>query len=258
MTISKQNNNIPPVVHLKFEEGEMILKEGDFGISIYHVVDGKVEIFIGSGNREIRLAILKPGEIIGEMIFLTGDTARRTASARALSDTVLEAWHPAKIETEYEEMPYMMKHIANQTVKRLTVMNRMYKELKAVKRKQKEVENYDPWNNHRKFYRKETDIECVYRPVNAANGVKLWGKIKDISMSGLRLESKKENTFSFSHEPGDEFVVNAFLPSGERFDVQIKVVRHVNILSKSYLSQGTTLVNLSRIASQKLGFYLMP
>jgi hypothetical protein len=192
------------------------------------------------------------------MIFLTGDKARRSASARALSETVLEAWHPAKIETEYEEMPYMMKHIANQTVKRLKVMNRMYTELEAVKRREKEEENYDPWTKHRKFYRKETNIECMYRPVKAPKGVKLWGKIKDLSMSGLRLEIKKENAFTYSHEPGDEFVVSAFLPSGERLDVQIKIVRNVEIPSKIFLSKGTLLVNLSRVASQKLGFFLMP
>ena len=135
--MSIQNKNIPPIVQLKFEEGETIIKEGDYGISIYKVIDGEVEIFIGSGNKEIRLATLKPGEIIGEMIFLTGDKAQRSASARALSDTVLEVWHPTMIQTEYDEMPYMIKYIANQTVKRLQRMNQMFAELEAKKTKEK-------------------------------------------------------------------------------------------------------------------------
>lgn len=86
MTTSEQHNIMPLIAHLNFEKG-------DYGISIYQVIDGKVEIFIGSGKQETRLAILKPGEIMGKMIFLTGNKARRSASARALSYTVLAAWH---------------------------------------------------------------------------------------------------------------------------------------------------------------------
>ena len=89
------SEKLPPIVSLKYKPGETIIKGGDYGISIYMIVKGKVEIFIESGQEEIRLATIGPGEIIGEMIFLTGTQARRSASVRAIEYTVLESWHPS-------------------------------------------------------------------------------------------------------------------------------------------------------------------
>jgi CRP-like cAMP-binding protein len=62
--------NMPPIVRLKYKRGELIIKEGDYGISIYKIIKGKVRIFNESGGSEVPLATLGRGEIIGEMTFL--------------------------------------------------------------------------------------------------------------------------------------------------------------------------------------------
>lgn len=256
--MAKKNKKIPPIVRLKYKKGETIIKEGDFGISIYQVIDGKVEIFTESGDEEIKLATLEPGEVIGEMIFLSGNETQRSASVRAATDALLEAWHPSRISQEYDDMPAIVKQMANQTVKRLQRMTRMISELGIMKTKEKEMDDHDPWAAQRRFYRKETDIECMYRPVNTTKNVKLWGRIKDISKSGMRLDIKKTNSFKYSHEPGDEFISSSFLPTGKRFDVQLKIVNHKEPPSKDKLSLGVIFVNPSEAAEKALGFFLMP
>lgn len=130
-------------------------------------------------------------------------------------------------------MPFMMKHIANLTVRRLQRINKMITELEAIKAKEKEEKEHDPWLSHRQFYRKATDFECMYREVNSPQKLKHYGQIKDISMSGLRLQVKKENSFNCSHEPGNKFIVSTFLPTGKRLNIQIKIVRHVKIPDKT-------------------------
>lgn len=256
--MAKNNKTIPPIARLKYEKGETIIKEGDFGISIYQVIDGKVEIFTESGDEKIRLAILEPGEVIGEMIFLSGNKTQRSASARAATDALLEAWHPSRISQEYDDMPTIVKHMANQTVKRLHQMTRMISELGIMKTKEKEMDAHEPWAAQRQFYRKDTDIECMYRPVNTTKTVKLWGRIKDISKSGMRLEIKKTNSFKYSHEPGDEFISSTFLPTGKRFDVRLKIVNHKEPPSVDKLSLGVIFLSPSEAAEKALGFFLMP
>ena len=62
-------NGIPPITTLGYKRGELISKEGDYGISMYKIIEGKVRVFKESGEREVTLATLGPGEIIGEMTF---------------------------------------------------------------------------------------------------------------------------------------------------------------------------------------------
>ena len=45
-------NKIPPLVRLNYNKSELIMKEGDYGISIYKVLKGRVRVFKGSGDSE--------------------------------------------------------------------------------------------------------------------------------------------------------------------------------------------------------------
>jgi CRP-like cAMP-binding protein len=61
---------LPPVKLLRYKKGDLIVKQGDYGISIYKVIKGKVQIFDESGGKETDLVALDPGGIIGDMNFL--------------------------------------------------------------------------------------------------------------------------------------------------------------------------------------------
>ena len=99
---------------LKYRKGEQIIKHGDYGISIYIVLRGRVEVFRESEGREIPLAFLGPGETIGEMTFLDKKAEVRSASARATEDSELEVWHPSILAKKYEEVPPVLKIMIDQ------------------------------------------------------------------------------------------------------------------------------------------------
>ena len=71
-----------------FSTGEVIIREGDPGRSIYVVINGRVKIFGRDyQEKEFELAVLEAGEFFGEMAFLTGKP--RLVSAMAEDTTLL-------------------------------------------------------------------------------------------------------------------------------------------------------------------------
>ncbi|MBN8532193.1 MAG: cyclic nucleotide-binding domain-containing protein [Alphaproteobacteria bacterium] len=72
---------------VSFKAGEAIFWEGYPSDNAYVIVSGEVEIFQVRDNGENQLAILGPGQMFGEIGVM--DDVPRTASARALKDTVL-------------------------------------------------------------------------------------------------------------------------------------------------------------------------
>lgn len=70
--------------HLSFAPGELIIRQGDEGDSMYFVTGGQVAInYVGRDRSEIQVAVISPGEFFGEASLLTGET--RNANAIALS-----------------------------------------------------------------------------------------------------------------------------------------------------------------------------
>ena len=66
---------------------EYLFREGDDGDSAYVVAEGEVEIVKDAVGSDVRLAILGPGTLIGEMALLTNEP--RNASCRAVTTTRL-------------------------------------------------------------------------------------------------------------------------------------------------------------------------
>jgi signal transduction histidine kinase len=67
--------------------GEDLFCEGDGGNSAYVITTGEIEVLKVSAGREVRLAVLGQGALIGEMALLTGEP--RNATCRALTDATL-------------------------------------------------------------------------------------------------------------------------------------------------------------------------
>ncbi|HEX5069239.1 MAG TPA: mechanosensitive ion channel family protein [Vicinamibacterales bacterium] len=87
---------LPPEAHralaaeareLLYGDGEVIVREGDAGASLFAVVAGRVAITVGPDRREV--AVTRAGGYFGEMSLLTGDPRTATVTARG-SCTVLE------------------------------------------------------------------------------------------------------------------------------------------------------------------------
>lgn len=79
-----------------FKKGDMIIREGDIGHSLFVVVEGSVRIYAeDERGRELDFGVLGPGAIFGEMCLEGGV---RTASVEAVSRCVCSeiAYEPLK------------------------------------------------------------------------------------------------------------------------------------------------------------------
>jgi hypothetical protein len=71
-----------------FSAGEMIIREGDPGRSVYIILDGRVKVFTrDDGGNELPLATLGVGQFFGEMSLVSGKP--RSSSVAALELSVL-------------------------------------------------------------------------------------------------------------------------------------------------------------------------
>jgi len=86
----------------KYKNGDIIFEEGSSGDWIYVIESGTVEISkIMHGEKEVLLE-LGPGEIIGELGFIT--KMPRTATARAVGDTTVGIIDPISFEQEFNRL----------------------------------------------------------------------------------------------------------------------------------------------------------
>jgi CRP-like cAMP-binding protein len=65
-----------------YEDGELIISRGERGDCMFVVQEGRVEVFVEKGGKEVRLAIRGEGEFFGEMAIFEHEV--RSASVRAL------------------------------------------------------------------------------------------------------------------------------------------------------------------------------
>ncbi len=249
----------PPILTVRYRKGDLIIKQGVYGISIYKIIRGKVVILREDGQREVPLATLGPGEIIGEMTFLNQSAEPRSASARALEPCELEVWHPDLLSKEYEKMPIIIKYIADQLLDRLNRTNKLIARLSLVLKSAKEKDKpLEPKNSQRMYYRKELDLSCTYRPVEAPPKVNLPGKIKNLSMGGVGMEVSSRNAVNFSHDIGKLLHVTTVLPNHKEVEFTGKIVSMRKDKVPGLLSLGVAFVNISEDSRKHLGFFMMP
>jgi len=77
-----------------FNEGDVLMRQGDDGIGLYLILSGKVKVEKADQNgKQVELASNGPGDIMGEFSVLDG--AKRTATVTAVETTnclVLASW----------------------------------------------------------------------------------------------------------------------------------------------------------------------
>ena len=67
-----------------FEDGEVIVRQGDIGDQMFVVQAGTVEVLLEGGSQEERLSVLGDREFFGEMALF--DKEARSATVRALGE----------------------------------------------------------------------------------------------------------------------------------------------------------------------------
>lgn len=256
MVIKKDNMKPPPVVRLKYKKGELVIKEGDYGVSVYKIIKGEVQIFIGSGDKETTLARLGPGEIIGEMAFFNRQIEARTHSARATKDSELEIWHPDFLLTQYNEMSSIIRLITEEAVSRLFRINTLITQMTARSEEEKAPDKQTL--SRRGHYRKEVELPCTYRPIDSSPRLRLNGIVKNISLTGINMEVKGKTMANFPHDPGEEFYIDLRLPNGKDIHVTSRLLSFRKPSFAGMLSMGMVFTDMKEGTRKELGFFLMP
>ena len=225
--MARAPSKFPDVTVLKYKKGEQIIKQGDYGVSIYIILNGSVEIFRESDEADVALGTMGPGDIFGEMVFLTKGVEVRSASARAIEDTELEVWRPDDLSKKYEEIAPVLKTMINQALRRLLRMHRLLDKLAPKTPRQPGApESKKASKETRRYYRKNVDIPCEYVPLQAGKDFRppLKGRIKNLSMTGLRLDVPSGNASQASHESGKSFRIETVLPNDQPLKLTAKIV----------------------------------
>lgn len=243
-----------PSIRLNYEADDLIIKEGDYGVSIYYILSGQVEVYTQANDTVTTLMILGKGDIFGEMAFLYGSKNQRSASVRAIEPTVLEVYHNSKFLEDYKRITPMLKYITDQALSDLLKLN---KKIAYIDGKFKEIFAKDPWSASRRHFRKEIDVDCVYKPAYAGKETALWGRIVDISKGGLRMYIGKANTKMVPHKKGTVFSIATSISKGRQFAADAKVIEVEALPDPQKLSCRMSFINLSEDALRKLGFFLM-
>ena len=159
-----------------FNEGEMIIREGDPGRSIYVILDGQVRVFTRDHHgEELELAVLGASQFFGEMSFLTGKP--RSGSVMALDTSVI-------VELSYTSMRRVVKE--HPTVKKVLV-EYYQQRLGSTEQKRAEVGVDERTSDSRQKDR--IQVKLVVLPQTTPNGAlkaSSWtGLSVDLTLSGI-------------------------------------------------------------------------
>jgi CRP-like cAMP-binding protein len=95
----------------------MIFAEGQIGQEMYILQRGQVKISKIVGDKEVLLAILKPGDIFGEMSLI--ENKPRSASADAYEDAVLLAVNRANFQRMVTTQPQIITRLTTLLAERI-------------------------------------------------------------------------------------------------------------------------------------------
>lgn len=111
-------------VQIQLEEDSIFIHEGASERTFYYINEGAVEIFRFSGNQNHVLAVLKPGETVGELALV--DDAPRSTSVKALHNSKVYQFDIDELRKNHELADlyaFIMQRVGKQLSKRLRFTN---------------------------------------------------------------------------------------------------------------------------------------
>ena len=102
---------------VELEHGEVLVAQGDVADELYLLLDGQLEVAIGTGDGEQTLTRLEPGSTVGEIALLAGD--ERSATVRAAGPCRVVAVSERGFRRLLTEHPAQAEALAKRAVERL-------------------------------------------------------------------------------------------------------------------------------------------
>ena len=212
----------------KYSDGDIIFKEDTKGDKIYQVESGAVTITKKVYGENIVVEVIRKGEIFGEMSYIA--KIPRTATARALGDTVVNLLDPGSVRREFSSLSPGMKQIFQSLVLRL----------------KKATETSSGVH----FLRKAPRVQKMFSLSFLAGDTVLESYSHDASCGGLFIKTEKPL------DKGRTFELNLWLPNNDKaLKIRCKVMWNRLKTGDPIampLGMGVQFTNISREDYEKL------
>jgi CRP/FNR family cyclic AMP-dependent transcriptional regulator len=119
------------------KKGEILFREGDPSDAMYVIKKGRIAITKAKGTKEIVLAELVPGEMLGEMAFF--DDKPRSAGAKASVDAEVIALPFVALHAQFKTFPEWLKAMVKTVNSHLRNANSRIKNLEQAGTEEKEM-----------------------------------------------------------------------------------------------------------------------
>lgn len=103
-----------------YEDGEVIVRQGEAGDCMYVIQEGLVEVVVESGEQEIHIAIRGEGEFFGEMAIFEQEV--RMATVRALGQARILTIDQQNFMRRIHEDPSLAYRIVRTMSQRIRAM----------------------------------------------------------------------------------------------------------------------------------------
>jgi len=102
-----------------YRKGEVIIKEGYSGRTVFVIRKGMVEVLKQVEGGEVQLTVLGPNEFFGEMSVLDPEAPKRTATVRALEETRVTVMSREEFEGYLGELSPGVRNLMQKLTRRL-------------------------------------------------------------------------------------------------------------------------------------------
>ncbi len=242
---------LPQDRRLTYRPGDLIIKEGDYGISVYRIKGGRVRVLKEYSSAPRVLAELAEGEIFGEMAFIDGGTSPRTTSVKAEREVEVEVWHPLSLKEEYRTASRIIRILASQMVRRLARIDAVYDRLRL----ETEAKNSEQKSAPRKEYRKKWVARVSYRLTYDASQT-LRGTIKEIGVKGMRMEVPETNVSYFEHSGDLLYELFFKIPEAGAIMVKGKIISSANGERPGFYSYEVEFKEMDSYMRRKLTLFV--
>jgi len=115
----------------RYAQGELIFREGESANALFIIKEGQIRLFRPKGKGFIEIAILRKGEVIGEMAYFDTQNKRRSCSASALTPLQIIEIPFGSLDKALKGLNPWFKTIVITLADRLRKTNNQLKELES-------------------------------------------------------------------------------------------------------------------------------
>ena len=250
--LTKNQKKPPPNQILKYSPGQLIIKEGDYGASVYRVAEGKVRIIKELQWGKAVIKEIGEHEIFGEMAFIGGGVAPHSTSAEAMGEVVLEVWHTLSIREDFQAASPIVRVLAERLLKKLAKTNLVYERLFT---QQQEKKENGPVST-RDALRKSWESTCKYRPLRGHTGILLDGFVQEIGPEDIRIMVAEHILLQVDHSPESKFEMFLNFPDEKPLMVHGEILPGARGDTPGYRAFSFQFIHLTESARRKIESFI--